>query len=73
MTREQILEFFSRVDGPEGYSTRSICLLTAIRLKIREANGSLSWECPGDRSKTLSRKILDQMGIKVKEQIRFLS
>jgi hypothetical protein len=73
MTREQILEFFSRVDGPEGYSTRSICLLTAIRLKIREANGALSWECPGDRSKTLSRQILDKMGIKVKEQIRFLS
>lgn len=73
MTREQIYEFFSRVDGPEGYGTRSICLVTAISLKIREANGSLSWECPGDSSKTISRQILDKMGIKVKEKIRFLS
>ena len=73
MTREQIYEFFSRVDGPEGHGTRSICLVTAISLKIREANGSLSWECPGDRAKTISRQILDKMGIKVKEKIRFLS
>ena len=73
MTREQIYEFFSRFDGPEGCSTRSVCLLTAVSLKIRETNGALSWECPGDRSKTLSRQILDKMGIKVKEQIRFLS
>ena len=73
MTREQIYEFFSRFDGPEGCSTRSICMLSAIHLKIRDANGSLTWECPGDRSKTLSRQILDKMGIKVKEQIRFLS
>jgi len=48
-------------------------MLSAIHLKIRDANGSLTWECPGDRSKTLSRQILDKMGIKVKEQIRFLS
>ncbi len=73
MTREQIYEFFSRFDGPEGCSTRSICLLSAVHLRIRDANGSLTWECPGDRSKTLSRNILDKMRIKVKEQIRFLS
>jgi len=73
MTREQIYEFFSRFDGPEGCGTRSTCMLSAIRLKIREANGSLTWECPGDRSKTLSRQILTKMGIKLKEQIRFLT
>jgi hypothetical protein len=73
MTREQIYEFFLRFDGPEGCSTRSICLLSAVHLKIRDPNGSLTWECPGDRSKTLSRQILDKMEIKVKEQIRFLS
>ena len=35
MTREQIYEFFSRFDGPEGCSTRSICLLSAVHLRIR--------------------------------------
>ena len=73
MTREQIYEFFSRFDGPEGCSTRSICMLSAVHLKIRDADGALAWECPGDRSKTLSRQILNAMGIKVKEQIRFLT
>jgi hypothetical protein len=33
----------------------------------------MEWACPGDRSKTLSRQILDEMRIKVKQQIRFLS
>jgi hypothetical protein len=73
MTREQIYEFFSRFDGPEGCSTRSICMVSAVHLKVRDADGSMEWECPGDRSKTLSRQILDQMKIKTKEQIRFLS
>jgi len=73
MTRQQIYEFFSRFDGPEGCSTRSICMLSAIHLKIRDTNGSLTWECPGDRSWTLSRQILDKMGVRGNEQIRFLS
>ena len=73
MTREQIYEFFSRFDGPEGCSTRSICLLTAIRLNIKDANGSFSWACPGDRSKTLSREILNRMGINGQDQKRFLA
>jgi hypothetical protein len=73
MTREQIYEFFSRFDGPEGCSTRSICMLSSVHLRVRDANGSMTWECPGDRSKTLSRQILTSMGIKVKEQIRFLT
>jgi hypothetical protein len=73
MTREQIYEFFSRFDGPEGCSTRSICLLTAIRLNIKDANGSFSWTCPGDRSKTLSREILSRMGIMGQDQKRFLA
>jgi len=48
-------------------------MMSAVHLKVRDADGSMEWECPGDRSKTLSRQILDQMKIKIKEQIRFLS
>jgi hypothetical protein len=73
MTRGQIYEFFSRFDGPEGCSTRSICLLTAIRLNVKDAHGSFSWECPGDRSKTLSRQILTHMGVLGQDQKRFLA
>jgi hypothetical protein len=74
MTREQIYEFFSRFDGPEGCSTRTICLLTAIRLNImKNGGGPFSWTCPGDRSKILSREILNRMGIPKQDQKRFLA
>jgi len=73
MTRDQIYEFFSRFDGPEGCSLRSICLLAAIRLNNQGANGSFSWACPGDRSQTLSRQILNRMGIIAQDQKRFLA
>jgi hypothetical protein len=73
MTKDQILDFFARFDGPEGCSTRSICLLKSLSPEMRNVEGSFSWQCPGDRSKHLSRAILRNMGIPAKEQDYFLS
>ena len=73
MTRDQIYDFFARFDGPDGCSTRGICLLMSLSRPSHNGDGPLSWQCPGDRSKTLSRAILKSMGIPEKEQAYFLS
>jgi hypothetical protein len=73
MTKEQIYDFFARFDGPDGCSTRSICLLMSLSPQMKKGEGVLTWQCPGDQSKTLSRSILRSMGIPEKEQAYFLS
>jgi len=73
MTKEQIFDFFARFDGPEGCGTRSICLVKSLSPEMKSVAGSFSWQCPGDRSKHLSRAILKGMGISDKEQDYFLS
>ncbi len=61
MDREKMLEFFDRLEGPEGCDFR------------RVGKKGLKWTCPGDTDKPLARKILKKMGIPAQEVKEFLA
>lgn len=60
LTKEQLEEFFSRLEGNEGCD-------------FKEDEGKVIWKCKGGNDKSKAKEILKKMGISEKVMTEFLS
>lgn len=60
LTKEQLDEFFSRLEGEEGCDFK------------KNDKGETTWKCKGGNNKSKAREILKKMKIPEKDMIEFL-